>query len=133
MNAGCQHPGHIAATAYRKGCRCDRCSTFDQLRNRSRGFYPRERVAATVTEWLNRNNVSQRDLCRTSGVAERNLYRLLNGPSNIELETSRASGQHVTLTTVDRLFCAMDVLHLFHLAPEDGGYADLYEPLEQAA
>jgi hypothetical protein len=68
---------------------------------------------------------------RTGG----NNVRILNGATEWEKASKRATGDHVKLTVVDRMFCSLDLVHLFLLPPEDGGYADLYllEPIEQAA
>ena len=131
----CRHPAHIAATAYRRGCRCERCVRFAGQRDASRGYYPRERVANTITRWLHDTGHTQRDLAELTGLAERDIYRILNGPSDTELEKGRATGKHVKLSTLDRLLCKLDMVHLFLLPPDQGGYADLYllEPLEAAA
>lgn len=72
-----------------------------------------------------------------SGVPERSIHRVVYGPSRSEIEQSRATGEHVTLKIVDRLFCAMNCVHLFVLPAEQGGFADVYlsglDQLEEAA
>jgi hypothetical protein len=35
-------------------------------------------------------------------------------------------GKYLTLDIVDRLFCGMECVHLFHVSAEEGGFADVY-------
>jgi len=129
----CLYPVRAASTAYKKGCRCDRCKKAKADRLRDHGYWPRERVADTIRPYVERQGIRQ--VAAASGVPERTLFRILNGATEWEKASKRATGEHVKLTVVDRMFCSLDLVHLFLLPPEDGGYADLYllEPLEQAA
>lgn len=122
----CKYPIRSPGRAYRLGCRCNRCRTHIRTRDQSRGYYPRERVANTLRDWLRTG--TQTELSQLTGVAERDIYRILNGPSPGELAKGRAQGEYVKLTTLDRLLCGIDKVHLFVLPPEHGGYADIYQP-----
>ena len=132
----CLYPVRSPGSAYRKGCRCDRCRTYVRNRDRgSRGYYPRDRVAQVVHAWIAQNeDAGLRQLSYDTGISERVLYRVVNGATENEINTKNAIGESVEFGTVDRLLCGIGWLHLFHIGPEDGGFADLYEPdYEKAA
>jgi len=65
-------------------------------------------------------------LSARSGVNPRVINRILHGPSPSELDKHNATGEWVTLRIVDKLFCAMNCIHLFPLPPERGGFSDVY-------
>ncbi len=79
-------------------------------------------------------------LVENSGVPHRSIYRIMHGPSEYERARDRSKsntnrtkkestyGTNVSHASVDKLFCAMGMLHLYHLPPEEGGFADLYDP-----
>lgn len=75
--------------------------------------FPREEVAREVVRVMDDKEWTRADVCARTGVDHRVLNRLLNGPSETELKTRCATGDWVELTTVDRLFTRLGLIHLF--------------------
>lgn len=84
---------------------------------------PRERVAVLIEGYLSRGWGVQ-ELARCSGVPERTLTRIRTGR---DPSTSTGVTSHTSVALLDRFLCGVGDLHLWHLEPEDGGFADIYE------
>ncbi len=66
--------------------------------------------------------ITTRQLAQIRGVGEPRLRP--KGPSRTP--TIEGPGKYLTLDIVDRLFCGMECVHLFHVPAEEGGFADVY-------
>lgn len=121
-------------------------------RNAPGEWFERERVAAVVEAYIARHDrqydsttggnyatvasLSGRDhLAAESGFSVRTLYRILGGrpgwrrritPNGLTNISIMGHERFLSIDTVDRLFCAMNCVHLFHVAGADGGFADVY-------
>lgn len=110
----------------------------------------RERVIPVLEQWIKEwddrhpitNNVGNIGalgaLSVATGVNERQIWRIMKqkephirSKKQSKDTTKRSlsvdgSKEFLTLDMVDRLFCGMDCVHLFHLSPEQGGFSDVY-------
>lgn len=78
-------------------------------------YVPADRLRPLVLAWLGKHG-SLKSLARLSGIPERTLWALLHG--------ERAT---VRFSTADRILIAIDAVEEWHLPPEQGGLADLFE------
>jgi len=89
---------------------------------------PIDRVAKVIEDYIEKN-IPRSDylvpdhhrhgideICNLTGFLPRRIYSILE-----------REYQSVNFETVDKLFIGLQCLELWHIAPESGGFADLYE------
>jgi hypothetical protein len=100
------------------------CSKCDKARKKlyaqgkslnvdTHGVIPADRLAAALNRYIQEDGIQ--NVASRAGVPVRRLQDIISGRSS-----------HASLTTTDRLLTLVGLGHLWHLAPEDGGFADIY-------
>jgi hypothetical protein len=88
------------------------------------------RVEVVVRDYLDRHpGVDLESLAARSSVPARTIYRILRNDHpfwNSKIGAWSLNATVLRLDTVDRLFCAMNCVGLFHVGADDGGFADVY-------
>lgn len=56
-----------------------------------------------------------KSLANQTGVNERQLYRVMS-----------CEAKYTSIDKLDKILCGLDLVHLFHLPPEQGGFSDVY-------
>lgn len=88
-------------------------------------FVPSDRLRPILERWLSmdgedvppyyRHHTHETLCSRVPGLYKRKVWSILSGQD-----------RSVSIAVADRLLIAMELSHLWHIEPEDGGFADIY-------
>ena len=91
---------------------------------------PTARLAEVIRKWMDR----YRDAVHDNGSHDKGIHQIeaLTGikPRRIQA-ILKEEGPTVLFDTADRILCGLDLVGLWHVAPEKGGLADWYEADEE--